>query len=120
MSGTVNYQNDNIDLTVRIYDQFYAYDANVPAAEYDIVLSFFKSVMSDPKSAANFTVSLFQVASITQIPVLTLLDTLQGETGMDLTVNMAYYLNNIRSRATLLGVNAQTVPNFYAARAVIQ
>ena len=118
--STVNYANPNIDLTVRIYDQFYDYNANVPAAEYDVVLSFFKSVMGDARIAGNFTASLFQVASITKIPVMTLLDTLQGQTGMDLTVSMAYYLNNIRSRATLLGVNAQTVPNFYAARAVLQ
>ena len=118
--STINYANPNIDLTVRIYDQFYDYNANVPAAEYDVVLSFFKSVMGDARIAGNFTASLFQVASITKIPVMTLLDTLQGQTGMDLTVSMAYYLNNIRSRATLLGVNAQTVPNFYAARAVLQ
>jgi hypothetical protein len=37
-----------------------------------------------------------------------------------LTLNMAYYLNSIRSRATLLGVNAQPVPNYYAARTVLQ
>ena len=117
---TVNYANDNLDLTVRIYDEFYSYNANVPAAEYDIVYSFFKTVMADNKTAGNFTVSLFRVASITGIPALTLLDTFQGQSGLDLTVNMAYYLNNIRSRATLLGVNAQPVPNFYAARTVLQ
>jgi hypothetical protein len=118
--STVNYANDNVDLTVRIYDEFYSYNANVPAAEYDIVYSFFKTVMADNKTAGNFTVSLFRVASITGIPALTLLDTFQGQSGLDLTVNMAYYLNNIRSRATLLGVNAQPVPNFYAARTVLQ
>ena len=118
--STINYANPNIDLTVRIYDQFYDYNANVPAAEYDVVLSFFKSVMGDARIAGNFTASLFQVASITKIPVMTLLDTLQGQTGMDLTVSMAYYQNNIRSRATLLGVNAVAQPNYYAARAVLQ
>ena len=120
MSGTVNYANTNVDLTVRVFDQFYSYDANVPAAEYDIVYSFFRSTMDSTLAAGNMTVSLFQVASITKIPVLTLLDSLKGQTGLDLTVNMAYYLNNVRSRATLLGVNAQTVPNYYAARAVLQ
>ena len=118
--GSVNNTNTNLDLTVRIYDEFYNYDVNVPAAEYDIVYSFFKSTMSDAKVAGNFTVSLFRVAQITNTPVLTLLDTMQGQTGLDLTITMAYYLNNIRSRATLLGVNAQTVPNYYAARLVLQ
>ena len=119
-SGSVNYTNTNLDLTVRIYDEFYQYDVNVPAAEYDIVNSFFRSTMSDAKVADNFTVSLFRVAQITNTPVLTLLETMQGQSGLDLTVTMAYYLNNIRSRATLLGVNAQTVPNYYAARLVLQ
>lgn len=118
--STVNYTNTNLDLTVRIYDEFYAYDTNVPVAEYDIVYSFFRSVMNNDRDAGNFTVSLFRVASITKVPVLTLLDSMQGQTGLDLTINMAYYLNNIRSRATLLGVNAVATPNYYAARLVLQ
>lgn len=119
-TGSVNYANQNVDQTVRIYDSFYIFDANVPAAEYDIVYSYFKQSMGNATVAGNFTVSLFQVASITKIPALTLLDNLQGQTGLNLSLNMAYYLNNIRSRATLLGVNSQPVPNFYAARAVLQ
>ena len=84
------------------------------------LISFFKEQMSDPQAAGNFTVSLFQVAEQTNIPALTLLDAFQGQTTMDISLNMAYYLNNIRSRATLLGVNSQVVPNFYAARLVLQ
>jgi hypothetical protein len=118
--STVNYTNTKVDLTVRVFDNFYKYDVNVPAAEYDIVYSFFKQAMSNARAAGNFTVSLFQVADQTGIPVLTLLDNMKGQTGLDLTVSMAYYLNNIRSNATLLGVNAQTTPNFYAARNVLQ
>jgi len=118
--SSVNYSNPKVDASVRIFDSFYNYEANVPAAEYDIVNSYFKSVMSDATVAGNFTASLFQVADSTNIPVLTLLDSFQGKTPMELNISMAYYLNQIRSRATLLGVNAQTVPNYYAARAVIQ
>ena len=92
----------------------------MPAAEYDIVLSYFKQQMGDARVAGNFTVSLFQVAEQTNIPALTLLDSFQGVDSMTLTLNMAYYLNSIRSRATLLGINASTVPNQYAARLVLQ
>ena len=120
MAGTVNAPNTKVDQTVRVFDQFYKYDANVPAAEYDIVYSFFRSTTDTKQVAANMTASLFQVASITKIPVLTLLDSFKGQSGLDLTVSMAYYLNNIRSRATLLGVNAQSIPNYYAGRAVLQ
>lgn len=119
-TGSVNYVNTNVDLTVRIFDEFYSYDVNVPAAEYDIVYSFFKQTMTNARVAGNMTVSLFRVADYTKIPVLTLLDTMKGKTGLDLTVNMAYFLNNLRSNATLLGVGANPTPNYYAARAVIQ
>ena len=119
-TGSVNYINTTTDQTVRIFDRFYKYEANVPAAEYDIVLSFFKQQMGDARVAGNFTVSLFQVAEQTGIPALTLLDNFQGSNLMTININMAYYLNNIRSRATLLGVNVQPVPNFYAARTVLQ
>lgn len=118
--ATVNNSNINTDLTVRVFDNFYKYDVNVPAAEYDIVYTFFKSTMDTARAAGNMAVSLFRVADETKIPVLTLLDTMKGQTGLDLTASMAYYLNNIRSNATLLGVNAQVTPNYYAARSVIQ
>jgi hypothetical protein len=118
--STVNYANYNKDLTVRVFDSFYNYDVNVPANEYDIVYSYFRSVMSTARAAGNFSVSLFRVAEETNVPALTLLQAFQGQTGLNLTANLAYYLNSIRSRATLLGVNASVVPNQYAARLVLQ
>ena len=118
--STVNYANYNKDLTVRVFDGFYNYDVNVPADEYDIVYSYFRSVMSTARAAGNFSVSLFRVAEETNVPALTLLQAFQGQTGLNLTANLAYYLNSIRSRATLLGVNASVVPNQYAARLVLQ
>jgi pyruvate/2-oxoacid:ferredoxin oxidoreductase alpha subunit len=113
---TVNYANTNIDQTVRVFDSFYDYDANIPASEYDIVHSYFLSVMKTKQAAGNFTVSLFRVAEQTQIPALTLLQQMQANSGLNIDASLAYYLNNIRSRATLLGVGAPSVPNFYQAR----
>lgn len=119
--NSVNVINSNTDLSVRIFDNFYRYEANIPASEYDVVNSYFRSVMPDATVAGNFTVSLFQVAERTNISALTLLQNLQGLNNvMEVTLNMAYYLNQIRSLATLLGVNSQVVPNYYAARNVIQ
>lgn len=118
--STVNYTNYNIDQTVRVFDKFYDYDVNVPAAEYDIVYSYFLNTMKTKLAAGNFAVSLFRVAQNTNIPALTLLEQFQGTNGVNLNVQMAYYLNQIRSRATLLGVSNPVVPNFYAARNVVQ
>ena len=116
--STINETNFNIDQTVRIFDQFYDYSANVPAAEYDIVLTFFKTVMTTNLAAENFTTALFRVAEDIDTPVLTLLQQLEGQDSIQLSVSMAYYLNSLRSPATLLGVITPVAPNIYTARNV--
>lgn len=118
--SSVNNTNLNTDQTVRVFDQFYTFDTVVPAAEYDVVRSYFLSVMSSRQAADNFTVSLFQVSQNTNIPALTLLEQFKGQVGINLSASLAYYLNQIRSRATLLGVGVVPTPNFYAARSVVQ
>ncbi len=118
--STVNYTNYNQDQTVRVFDRFYDYDVDVPAAEYDVVYTYFLKEMGTKQAAGNFTVSLFRVAEETKIPPLTLLAQFEGQTGVNLDVSLAYYLNQIRSRATLLGVSNPVTPNFYAARNIIQ
>ena len=117
--STVNYANPNTDLSVRIFDNFYDYDVNIPAEEYDVVHTYFLSVMTTRQAAGNFTVSLFRVAQDTGINPLTLLKEFQGLNGMNLSASLAYYLNSIRSRATLLGVGTPVTPNFYQARNVL-
>lgn len=117
---TINNTNYNIDQTVRVFDSFYEYDVDVPAAEYDVVYSYFKKTMNTDLAAGNFTVSLFRIADETKIPPLDLLKAFEGQNGINLNVNLAYYLNSIRNRATLLGVGVPVTANFYAARNVIQ
>ena len=117
--STVNYANPNTDLSVRIFDSFYDYDVNIPAEEYDVVHTYFLSVMTTRQAAGNFTVSLFRVAQDTGINPLTLLKEFQGLNGVSLSASLAYYLNSIRSRATLLGVGTAVTPNFYQARNVL-
>lgn len=119
--ASINYTNKNIDQTVRLFDAFYEVDVNVPAAEYDIVNSYFKTQMTDPVAADNFTSSLFLVSGSTGTPVLTLLQAFEnGGANMSLNLTMAYYLNQIRSAATLLGIGVAYAPNVYAARNVLQ
>jgi hypothetical protein len=115
---TVNATNYSIDQTVRIFDQFYKYEANIPVQEYDAVLSYFKSVFKTSVAAENFTSSIFRVADESGISAMTLLQNFQqgGQSEPEITILMAYYLNSVRSPATLLGVLAPTQPNFYAAR----
>ena len=119
--STVNEVNPRLGQTVRVFDSFYAFDVGVPAAEYDVVFSYFQKQMTTKQAAGNFAVSLFRVAQETGIPALTLLSEFEGTAGgVNLNVQLAYYLNLIRNRATLLGVGVAVTPNYYPARAVIQ
>lgn len=118
--STVNAINTNLDQTVRIFDQFYVYDENVPAAEYDLVLSYFKTVFNTDEVAQNFTVAIFRVAQESDTSALTILKEIQGLTGPQLTLSLCYYLNSVRSNATLLGILQPAVPNYWTARNVRQ
>jgi hypothetical protein len=118
--STINAINNKIDQTVRIYDEFYNYAENVPSGEYDIVLSYFNSVFNTVEQAQNFAVAIFRVAQESGVDALTILDQIQGSTGPQLTANLCYYLNSVRSNATLLGVLQPTAPNFWTARNVRQ
>jgi hypothetical protein len=119
-SNSINSTNYNLDQTVRVFDSFYEYDVNVPAAEYDIVYSYFRREMTTAQAAGNFTVSLFRVAEETGIPALDLLEEFRGQNGVNLNVQLAYYLNSIRNKATLLGIGVPIQSNQYAARLIVQ
>jgi hypothetical protein len=119
-TGSVNATNLNKDLTVRVYDNFYRYEADVPAAEYDVVHSYFLKTMSSRLAAGNFTVALFRIAQETNTPALTLLKSFEGTNGVNLNAQLAYYLNQIRSISTQLGVSVTPTPNRYAQRNVLQ
>jgi pyruvate/2-oxoacid:ferredoxin oxidoreductase alpha subunit len=114
--GSVNVNNPNIDLTVKIFVRFYGYEQDVNAVDYDAVLSYFISVFGNDQAAANFTVTVFRIAFLSKVPVMDLLQQFQGLTAPEITVSLAYYLNGIRSPSTLLGINVPTQPNYYVAR----
>jgi hypothetical protein len=118
--ASVNQPNPKIDLTVKIFDNFYNFALDVPVEEYDVVNTFFKSVFKDKEAADSFTVSLFRVASETQTDVLTLLSQLEDQDQIAVTETLCYYLNGIRSPSTLLGINATVTPNYWTARNVFQ
>jgi hypothetical protein len=116
--GTVNYANPKVDSTVKVFDQFYGFEQQVPAQEYDAVYSYFRSVFGTVEAAGNFTVTLFRVADESATSVMALLQQIQGQSQPELTLTLCYYLNSLRSPSTLLGLNAAVTPNFYAARNV--
>jgi len=116
---SVNVTDPNQDLTTRVFDNFYDFSVVVDSNAYDVVLSYFKSIFGDSLAAQNFTVNFFQVSENTGISVEQLLQEIVGQNQLQLTATFSYYLNNLRSNSTLLGVSAPVTPNFYAARNVL-
>lgn len=119
MMSTIRYPNANADTTVKIFDNFYNYEQQVPTEQYDTIFGYFKSLTSDTPTAAAFTSSLFQVAENSQTDVMVLFKQIQGQDALQVNITLAYYLNGIRSKSALLGVSTPTKPNFYAARNVL-
>ena len=120
MGTSVNYANPNVDGTVKIFDEFYRYSAVVPQLQYDAVYSYFRSVFGTHEAAGNFTITVFRISAASDVPVMDLLQELQGKSQPELTLTLSYYLNSFRSNSTLLGLNVVTQPNFYVARNVRQ
>lgn len=117
--GSVNTLNPAVDLTVRVYDEFYEFAVDVDANEYDIVNSFFLSVFKTASAADSFTSVLFRISDETNVPVLTLVEQMADQNEIQVSNTLAYYLNGLRSPTTLLGVNNPVQPNVWAARNVL-
>jgi len=117
--SSLNNPNPNQDTTVYLIDNFYNFELNVDAALYDAVLSYFRTIFTDNLTAENFALNIFRISEATGTNVLEILDSVRGQEQIELTATFSYYLNNLRSNTTLLGVNAVTQPAYYAARNVV-
>jgi len=117
--ATINNTNYNIDLTVRVFDEFYGFESVVPVDEWDAVLSYFESIYTTKVAAKNFATVIFRVANEQGVSAMTLLTQIQSASGpAELDITIAYYLNNLRSNSTLLGVSQPVQPNYYPAHNV--
>lgn len=116
---TINNPDYNDIRNIQFAEQYNNSPPQPSDNEYELVVSFFEKNIKDKKVAANFATSLFQVSSTTGVPIQELLASLKGQDGMTLSATMAYYINSIRSKSTLLGVKTVAKPNYYAARNVL-
>lgn len=115
----IDFTRTSLDNTVQLFDKFYNSTVSVGANEYDVVLSYFKTVCKTNNAALNFTYILFKISSLTEEPVVTLLDYLKGKSGVEVNSIMAYYLNTISSKHTLYGISNVPLPNPSVQRNVI-
>ncbi len=116
---SVNELNPKLDTSVRVFDTFNDFGITVSANEYDAVYSYLASVFKDSVAADNFTTSLFRIAAETNTSVMAVLDEIKAPDSIRVTLNIAYFLNGLRSPSTILGINTAVTPNVWAARNVL-
>jgi hypothetical protein len=107
------------DLATRVFDQYYNFDLTVNTNQYDIVYSYFYSTTLNKNTAGNFTTMLFRISSITGSDTLELLDYMKNKSKIEVNTTMAYYLNSIKSKTTLYGINIIPPPNQTVQRNIV-
>jgi len=91
------------------------FDSNV----WSYVYNFFRKSTVDPTAAETLALSVYKIAAQTRVSPLTIVQSMEGQDGIKLNTTMSYYMNGIRSNATLIGVETAKKPNFYAGRSVL-
>ena len=117
--ASVNNLNLSIDQSAQVFNAFDQTAVSVNSNEYAVVNGFFKSIVKSVFDADRITETFFAVSQAAGVPVLTLLQQIEGQSELQATATLSAYLNTVRSASTLIGVNAPVVPNFYAARNVL-
>lgn len=119
MSQLVDSPRSQLDNTVRVFDQFYNFDLVVNADQYEIIYSFFFDVTKSQSTSKNFTTILFRISAITGEDVMKLLAYINGETSLEVSSIMIYYLNSLKSKTTLYGISTQPIPNESVQRNIV-
>jgi len=110
---------DSSKNTNKTFDDVYNDTLNINGSEYDIVYSYFKSISTSSTIASNFTLYLFRISAATGISVIQLLDNFRGKPSFQVTGEMAYYLNTMKSNATLYGITQLPTPNQPVQRNIV-
>ena len=118
MAQIIDAPRNNLDKTVRVFDQFYNFDLVVNASQYEIIYSYFYSV-NNKTIATNFTALLFRIAAVTGEDVMTLLNDITGKEKLNANATLTYYLNSIKSKTTLYGLSSVPQPNQSVQRNVV-
>ena len=111
---------DQVDQTIRIFDNFYNNKLSVNAAQYDVVFSYFRGKASNEQIAANMTTVLFRIAQTGGYNVMDLLEIIKGApNNLQMNSVLCYYLNTFKSKTSLYGVGVIPKPNEAVQRNVV-
>ena len=115
MANTIDSQTNN----TKTFDDVFNSTININGSEYDIVFSYFNSISATRAIATNFTLYLFRISNATGVSVIDLLDGFKGKPSFQITAEIAYYLNTMKSNATLYGISTLPMPNQTIQRNIV-
>ena len=98
------------------------YNSKVPvnAEQYELVLSFFKSVCSNLTAAKAYTENLFEISAQTGHDIMDLLDSMEGLDGMQVSATLAYFKNTFSDKTVMYGVTSVIQPVQHTARNILR
>lgn len=100
-SDSIN--NEIKDATKRFFNNYYNQEINFKPEEVDAVIGYFLKRGFEKIAAVNTASVLLQQASVDQVNVYALLDTLKGINDVQLSNIVAQILNLNRSKTSTLG-----------------
>lgn len=112
---------NELDRTVKIFDQFYATDLVVNGNAYQVVLSYFKANCDTTTIAENFAAVFFRIAQEAGIDPMELLEIIQQNSKDKISLNkiFCYYLNTFKSKSSLYGIALVPRPIEPVARNIV-
>jgi hypothetical protein len=119
MAKIIDSPQTQLDKTVRIFDSFYNFDVVVDGNHYEIVHSFFFNLTKSKSITDNFTLLIFRISTLSGENPLSLVEYLDGKSKMEVNSILAYYLNSVKSKTSLYGVNATPQPNSNVQRNIV-
>ena len=115
--------------TLEIFDTFYSVPLKVNAADWDAVYSYFLGVLkgnpeseSTKQTASQFATALFRISQESGTKIQIFMDYFKTNvlTTLQVTTEMAFYLNLLKSKTALYGVANVPAPNQAVQRNILQ
>ncbi|OUW99740.1 MAG: hypothetical protein CBD88_00090 [Flavobacteriales bacterium TMED228] len=117
-TGTT-FNKSNSDDQRKFFNNYFKTEINYNASEVDAVIGYFLKRGFDKLAAINTSSVILQQASIDEVPVFELLDTLNGIDDVQLNNVLAQILNLNRQKTSMLGFRSKSEQELFDQRNII-
>jgi len=110
---------DNDGLTKKFFNNYYNKEISYQASEVDAVIGYFLKRGFEQTAAINTASVLLQQATVDNIKVFQLLDTLKGINDVQLSNVVAQILNLNRSKTSTIGYKNPSIVQLFDQRNIL-